>query len=503
MSEQIDLSKVFKTRRLGSAPIYKLLRDPEIHVYLAGPISFAEDLQDYRKSLTEGLRKISPKFKIHDPWEREQCTMQEAKPTSDSGGAEEKKAVAEDIITRDLLDIYRCNMTLAYIFRIGVGTCLSEDTEILTLNGWRNYKTLRRKELVLGLNQRSGFLEYTPILQIAKVTDNLLNFKNRVLDMKVTPNHGILAQTYDFENKKFRGLETYLAKNLKGIKSCVQIPCSGKIDRIGLKISSTKLKLLGWCLTEGSLERKGSWSRITISQSPIHQENCKEILDVLRILQIPFKERKDKISIRGKVHSVLRFRFHGREIPEIVKEWKRIPRKILISGSEDQLRILLKTIMAGDGCSSSNTISEKRFSLVSDYQELLLLLNHRSSISKVGNGFQIYISRRGTGLIKPNQACKVGKKEKAWCVKTLLETLVVRRGGHPFITHNSMELFWTSRILGKPVIVVYTPSGEGTEGIPLWLYGHANLIFQSKKGLYSWLRKAFEEIEENGEAKNE
>jgi hypothetical protein len=60
---------------------------------------------------------------------------------------------------------------------------------------------------------------------------------------------------------------------------------------------------------------------------------------------------------------------------------------------------------------------------------------------------------------------------------------------------SSMEIFFASRILGKPVIVVYTPEDETEANVPLWLIGHANLIFRSKKGLYSWLRKALEDVE--------
>lgn len=124
MPEQINLSKVFKTRRLSSGPIYRVLRKAEIHIYLAGPISFAEDLQDYRKSLSEGLLRISSKFKIHDPWEREQSNIQEVKSSTELAGAEEKKAIAEDVITRDLEDISKCDMTIAYMFRIGAGTSM-------------------------------------------------------------------------------------------------------------------------------------------------------------------------------------------------------------------------------------------------------------------------------------------------------------------------------------------------------------------------------------------
>lgn len=124
MHNEINLSKVLKTRRLGTAPLYRIFKKTEIHVYLAGPISFAEDLQDYRRQLKEGLMKISPKFKMHDPWEREQATVHENKIDMEVAGIEERKATAEEIITKDLEDIASCDMVLAYMFRIGVGTSM-------------------------------------------------------------------------------------------------------------------------------------------------------------------------------------------------------------------------------------------------------------------------------------------------------------------------------------------------------------------------------------------
>lgn len=120
----INIKEVLKSRRLSSRPIYEVLKKPEIHIYLAGPISFAEDLQDYRKSLTEGLCRICSKFKIHDPWLREQTDIREINHTSELAGIEEAKAIAEEVITRDLEEISKCDITLAYFFRIGVGTSM-------------------------------------------------------------------------------------------------------------------------------------------------------------------------------------------------------------------------------------------------------------------------------------------------------------------------------------------------------------------------------------------
>jgi len=124
MPQEINLQKIFKPRRLGSAEILKVLEKKEILIYVAGPISFAEDLQDYRIALKEGLEKISPRFKIHDPWMREKAKSPTIKSEVGIAGIEEQKETAEGVITADLEDIANCDLIIAYMFRIGVGTSM-------------------------------------------------------------------------------------------------------------------------------------------------------------------------------------------------------------------------------------------------------------------------------------------------------------------------------------------------------------------------------------------
>lgn len=115
---ELSLEKILRPRRIGSLQVYEALKKEEVHIYLAGPINFVEDLQAYREELTRDLLKISPKFKIHDPWLREQAMNNKFSHAS----SEEDKVLAEQIITADLEDIVHCDLLLAYFFRVGAGT---------------------------------------------------------------------------------------------------------------------------------------------------------------------------------------------------------------------------------------------------------------------------------------------------------------------------------------------------------------------------------------------
>jgi len=124
MPTDLNYNSILKPRRKGSAEVLKVLKRTKVAVYLGGPIAFAEDLQEYRKALKEGLSNISSKFDVHDPWEREKATMPTVKSSVGLGGIEEQKATAEDVILADLADISSCDLVIAYMFRIGVGTSM-------------------------------------------------------------------------------------------------------------------------------------------------------------------------------------------------------------------------------------------------------------------------------------------------------------------------------------------------------------------------------------------
>jgi len=119
----IDLEKIFKEKRIGSSEVKEILKKEEVHIYLAGPISFVEELQDYRKQIRDSLAKISPKLKIHDPWEREQEFLH-GLTFGRVRDSEEKKNLSENVINEDLKEISSCDLVLAYFFRLGTGTAM-------------------------------------------------------------------------------------------------------------------------------------------------------------------------------------------------------------------------------------------------------------------------------------------------------------------------------------------------------------------------------------------
>ncbi len=70
-------------------------------------------------------------------------------------------------------------------------TCYSKDTEILTKKGWKYFKDLTKLDYVATLNPINHHLEYQKPTEIVceEYSGELLYFKNKYIDILVTPNH--------------------------------------------------------------------------------------------------------------------------------------------------------------------------------------------------------------------------------------------------------------------------------------------------------------------------
>ncbi|MGQ9625266.1 MAG: nucleoside 2-deoxyribosyltransferase [Candidatus Bathycorpusculaceae bacterium] len=85
-------------------------------VFISGPIQGVETRQDYR----DVIRKVCVKcgYEVLDPWEREKVIYK----GSEFGWWE--KVPAADFIRRDLEDIEKCDLLIAYFPKLSAGTCM-------------------------------------------------------------------------------------------------------------------------------------------------------------------------------------------------------------------------------------------------------------------------------------------------------------------------------------------------------------------------------------------
>ena len=109
------------------------------------------------------------------------------------------------------------------------GLCYDENTEVLTLGGWKFFKEVDSDDLFLTLNLDSNIVEYQNTYKFIEEDwdDDLIYGESSMVDFAVTPNHRMLLSNYD----------SRVDKNWK-VSRCIDVyGCSVKF-RIGLPCPS-------------------------------------------------------------------------------------------------------------------------------------------------------------------------------------------------------------------------------------------------------------------------
>lgn len=85
-------------------------------VFIAGPILGMESEQDYRVEI--GKICVQLGYETIDPWLREKMVYKGDEPCWWTG------VPAEGFVERDLADIEKCDVLIAYLPRLSAGTCM-------------------------------------------------------------------------------------------------------------------------------------------------------------------------------------------------------------------------------------------------------------------------------------------------------------------------------------------------------------------------------------------
>lgn len=105
-------------------------------VFISGPIQGMEEKQGYRDRIGNILKKYG--YEPVDPWKREKVLYRG--PPGDWWS----HVPSEDFIRRDLEDIERCDVLIAYLPKLSAGTCMElfyaklKGKKTVTICGLRN-----------------------------------------------------------------------------------------------------------------------------------------------------------------------------------------------------------------------------------------------------------------------------------------------------------------------------------------------------------------------------
>lgn len=349
------------------------------------------------------------------------------------------------------------------------GHCLSQDTEILTENGWRKYENLHvgDKVLTVKTEKQPNFktrpydlkysflnLEYNPINKLFKYNhyNELIHLKGKMLDVLATPEHRMYYKTLN--QKHF--IKKQLS-HVSKVKSQIKIPISGHYIGKGLAKSDDEIRLAAWLISEGHFRKYG----LNIFQNwrSSYRDDIESVLNNLNIHFSVFRgksEGKQSTFADGKTYAsnddCAHYYIWSKDAKKI-KQWiseKRIPRSFQEMNT-NQFLLFIQELVKGDGwvttkrkgynyCTNDKVLADQ-------LQELSFKHGFYCSISKYKKGFTLYLTKRETIDIVPSKRSETKSYTGfVWCVSVNNENIIIRRNNHVAIVGNSHQLYVGKKI---------------------------------------------------------
>ncbi len=336
---------------------------------------------------------------------------------------------------------------------VGVRGCFSEDTEVLTKDGWKLFKDLSGNDEILTLDEDGFVIEYQKPTEIIKerYIGELIKFSNTKIDLLVTPNHKMYIKQRN--SKKFRLIEAFesirwdRAELLKsGLwlgeeKEYFYLPLvnNAKTKQQEKIKMDTWLEFFGYFITEGCtylnkgkhiINNKTYESQgftVLISQSKKIFEKRNRIKECLKKIGFKFYEENAQFRILSKQLYTYLQKF-GKS------KNRYIPNDLLML-SKRQLKILFDAMMLGDGASDGRKFYSSSQRLLDNMQEILLKLGMAGTISlkdKLRVTKMVFIlTDKRKDFLTPLYPKRTIEKYNGfiWCINVPNHIIYVRRNG--------------------------------------------------------------------------
>ncbi len=353
-------------------------------------------------------------------------------------------------VSYDNLDYKQVKQCLQeFCFNMAVPTrvgfqCMSEDTEILTPDGWEGYSDLKKGGIIKTFNINKGIIEDKPVKKLFKKDYKgiMYNLKNRIQDQLISPGHRVVRRKFQTNKYVLEKIE-----EVEKMKSPFIIPVSGKNITKDSKLKDEEIKLLAWIIAEGTIENSNQKhrhsSRITIYQSKIKNYNkYKEIKNLLDKFKLKYGERDSSPALGDSVKMMRLNAESSKKIHKLfeTKESINFIPKILLNMSKKQSRLFLDTYLKADGFENCKIATTNKI-ILDGLQQIAVNSEYGFSVltrqPTIGKKL-IYVLR----LIKHKETYiqkieKVNYKGIIWCPNTDNETVIARRNGKVFITGNT------------------------------------------------------------------
>lgn len=344
---------------------------------------------------------------------------------------------------------HAAKMVNAFGTNIYYGHCVSEDTEVLTKNGWIGYNKIKEKETEIAtLNQKTKKMEWNVVkkLFIRKQYQNNLHLKSNHVDLIATDYHGMIGLRSGKKSYELFPLKDF------GKKAQRILMHAGVMQRTGVNFSNDDLRLIIWASADGSL-RKDGYLAFGIKK----ERKTKRLRSVLDSLNIKYSDvfRSGEQWIGFNIKKVR---------PEIFKLLfstgkKHLPPE-LRNCNKEQAEVIIKEYGLTDGHIRGNSIrvysaKESEMDLL---QEIAVTNGFRASKyvqhnekwnSSHSSIYILNVNPRTTSTIRVGnlKLNNTNYNKTVWCVSVDNGTVLFRRNGKTVITQNTHDIQFFPKVL--------------------------------------------------------
>ena len=370
------------------------------------------------------------------------------------------------------------------ISKANVQACYSQDTEVLTEEGWKKYNETNNLKIAQ-FDTKDKTIKFLPHkgLFVYDYNQEMYNFKDKRNDISVTPNHKMLFK--EPRHKQFQALEAERIKynriefinsgtyDNSEIKEFILPAIKHKQNRTHIKYihqhqdkkipADLWLEFIGYYVTEGGKE-----TNPTISITQKEGKNSRKIENCLNKLSkyVGFTLTKIKSGPynKFKITNTQLYNYLTKNCGELVYQ-KKLP--ILVSKiSKRQLKILFDAMMLGDGSKDGKAFGSTSEKLIDEFQMLSLLLGKSASKHLAykektrgnrRNFYRVILSNQTTPQIKKSSIKKLNYNGKVWCFSTETGFFITRRNGKIAIQGNTLQAQTSVLAAGNPKLGRFEP----------------------------------------------
>lgn len=374
----------------------------------------------------------------------------------------------------DLVKVVQTTIPSAELIKVAYN-CYSDDTDVMTSEGWKRFADLTGEEQILSLNPSTHGAEWVSHSPIPGQDgySELIHFASSKEDILVTPGHRMFAALgYPYKD----GKSTFV--NVHDFPGRFDLVPAEKLERSPhvtfarsvlwegesvpeVIVASYRIpidifaRFMGWYLAKGCVSQQSIQSfSVVISQSRRlwhghWEETRKAVADFCAIIESSFSESDSGFTFYHK--------HMGMYLAEFGHAGQKFVPRILKDAPPDVIRLFLDAYLAGDGCVSGATTYYATTSdrLASDLGEMLVKVgsmpSYRVTSSPLSRKPCYLVYETRSKVSHQRSISRVPYSGKVYC--TRLErnhVMLTRRNGKcawQGNTYISMKIVWANTIM--------------------------------------------------------